>query len=683
MLRIFKKRIILSILITVVSINCSYAATITVTNLNDTGAGSLRQAISTANLDVAQDEIVFTASLTGTITLASNLPTINNSLIITGLGVDQLTISGAGLYTMFSVINGKVLTISKLNFTNNPVFNGGVFKADSGGSSIVASYIKVIAVTNNFAFLALDGAIIKVSNSIFSSNSGILFFSNYGTTPQNTSNNDADYTTRITVENSTFSNNTGMIFQTERYVKIVGCNFVNNTGGIGNFRGLNRYQVLNSTFTSNGSILFQFASAISSGVYLSTLGTNHHLFTGNTFSNNTGTIIDTGTANEQSKTTISNNTFTNNGANWTGNPAVISNNTIQSAATLNNFNDITKIYFDGSYTISPPNTNSSGAFTYTSSNTAVATISGAVVTIIGAGLSTITATQAADATYSQSSINSQLTVNTVQVVNTNGESSNTKVNYVNDNGAIGGNIGVDSNGKLKTTRSLNTAGLVLWLDADNTSSYSGTGNTWFDLSGNNNHISWSAPAPQFTTDNGIKVIKTTDATGALRAMVSSNYNNLPTGNQPYTAISFFKPNSTAAAKMLLSLGPANNLCAQIHPIAINYLGKYSGGACGGLGTWSRNTGISPSTSSYVCVATTYNSSTEKVYVNGNLDKTATMTTNIPVSAVKKISIGWIADGGANYNMDANIGIILFYNRELSASEITHIYNTYRLRFGLN
>jgi hypothetical protein len=34
-------------------------------------------------------------------------------------------------------------------------------------------------------------------------------------------------------------------------------------------------------------------------------------------------------------------------------------------------------------------------------------------------------------------------------------------------------------------------------------------------------------------------------------------------------------------------------------------------------------------------------------------------------------------------MDANIGIILFYNRELSASEITHIYNTYRLRFGLN
>ena len=32
-----------------------------------------------------------------------------------------------------------------------------------------------------------------------------------------------------------------------------------------------------------------------------------------------------------------------------------------------------------------------------------------------------------------------------------------------------------------------TAGLVLNLDAGNTSSYSGTGNTWTDLSGRGNH----------------------------------------------------------------------------------------------------------------------------------------------------------------------------------------------------
>ena len=355
-------------------------------------------------------------------------------------------------------------------------------------------------------------------------------------------------------------------------------------------------------------------------------------------------------------------------------------------ATLSNFNAQNKMYFDGSFTISPPTSNNStGAFTYTSSNTAVATISGSTVTLKGIGVSTIKATQAGDGYYTESSISATLTVTSVDVLTNHGELSNTKTNYVNANGAIGSNIGVDSNGKLKTTKSLNIAGLVMHLDADNTSSYSGTGNTWFDLSGNNNHISWSAPAPQFTTDNGIKVIKTTDATGVLRAMVSTNYNNLPTGNEPYTAISFFKPNSTDAAKMILSLGPANNLCGgtQIHPIGIGTSGKYAGGSCGGLGTWQDNTGVTPSTSSYVCVATTYGSSTEKVYVNGNLDRTATMTTNIPVSAANKVSIGWVRDDGANYTMDANIGIILFYNRELSASEITQIYNTYRLRFGLN
>ena len=35
--------------------------------------------------------------------------------------------------------------------------------------------------------------------------------------------------------------------------------------------------------------------------------------------------------------------------------------------------------------------------------------------------------------------------------------------------------------------SIVTDGLVLHLDAGNTNSYSGSGNTWNDLSGNNNH----------------------------------------------------------------------------------------------------------------------------------------------------------------------------------------------------
>jgi len=50
----------------------------------------------------------------------------------------------------------------------------------------------------------------------------------------------------------------------------------------------------------------------------------------------------------------------------------------------------------------------------------------------------------------------------------------------------------------------NTIGLVLYLDADNSTSYPGSGNTWFDISGSSNHIYWTSPAPQFITDNKAK-----------------------------------------------------------------------------------------------------------------------------------------------------------------------------------
>lgn len=52
------------------------------------------------------------------------------------------------------------------------------------------------------------------------------------------------------------------------------------------------------------------------------------------------------------------------------------------------------------FTLTAPTSNSTGAFTYTSSNTAVATISGTTVTVVGAGTSIITANQAAAGLYS-------------------------------------------------------------------------------------------------------------------------------------------------------------------------------------------------------------------------------------------------------------------------------------------
>lgn len=141
-------------------------------------------------------------------------------------------------------------------------------------------------------------------------------------------------------------------------------------------------------------------------------------------------------------------------SNWSG--AVESNVilvTVKSDPGLSNFAAVTKTYFDGSYTLSPPTTLSSGAFTYTSSNTAVATISGTTVTIVGAGVAIITANQASDATYLANSISADLTVNAVTVVTKNGGATNTNPNYVNKNGAMGTTSGVSANGESKVTKS--------------------------------------------------------------------------------------------------------------------------------------------------------------------------------------------------------------------------------------
>src|SRR6187549_58231 len=66
------------------------AATFTVTNTNDSGPGSLRQALIDANAAAGADDIAFTLVPPATISLLSALPPITGPLTITGLGASNL-----------------------------------------------------------------------------------------------------------------------------------------------------------------------------------------------------------------------------------------------------------------------------------------------------------------------------------------------------------------------------------------------------------------------------------------------------------------------------------------------------------------------------------------------------------------------------------------------------------------
>ncbi|WP_158860405.1 fibrinogen-like YCDxxxxGGGW domain-containing protein [Lunatibacter salilacus] len=106
------------------------------------------------------------------------------------------------------------------------------------------------------------------------------------------------------------------------------------------------------------------------------------------------------------------------------------------------FKPITKNYFDESFVITPPLSNSGGEFSFTSSNHAVAIISGFNVQILAPGETVITVTQAAEGSYLSHSITTTLTVEDIWVISYFGGVINTGPQYINAHGRSGSSVGL-------------------------------------------------------------------------------------------------------------------------------------------------------------------------------------------------------------------------------------------------
>lgn len=91
-----------------------------VTNQNDSGAGSLRQAIADANASAGLDTITF--SVSGTITLTSGQLVISDDVIIDGDatndGIGDIIINGNASDRVVQVTSGTSVTLTNLTLTN-------------------------------------------------------------------------------------------------------------------------------------------------------------------------------------------------------------------------------------------------------------------------------------------------------------------------------------------------------------------------------------------------------------------------------------------------------------------------------------------------------------------------------------------------------------------------------------
>ena len=157
--RIRRKQLaILSTFLFCISAMPSQAATIMVTNTNDNGPGSLRQALMIAN-----DEDTINFAVTGTITLTSGGLPVNKSLTISGPGKDQLSIDGNQASLVFGIFPDKTATISGLSIRNGQT---GIW--NERGTLTVST----CAVSGNSEVGLGNDGMLTVSNCVVSGNSG-------------------------------------------------------------------------------------------------------------------------------------------------------------------------------------------------------------------------------------------------------------------------------------------------------------------------------------------------------------------------------------------------------------------------------------------------------------------------------------------------------------------------------
>lgn len=120
-------------------------ATFEVTNLSDSGPGSLRQAVLDANAAPGADEVAFQAGLAGTIVLTAGEIVITGDLVVQGPGADALTVSGNGDSRIFRIdgASGSIaVTISGLRLTEgNSLYFGGAILAGGDSVTILDSVI--------------------------------------------------------------------------------------------------------------------------------------------------------------------------------------------------------------------------------------------------------------------------------------------------------------------------------------------------------------------------------------------------------------------------------------------------------------------------------------------------------------------------------------------------------------
>ena len=304
----FNLRAAVSLALVCAVVASARADVITVTNTNDSGPGSLRQALADAN---DGDSIDF--AVTGTIGLTSGELLVDKAISISGPGAEKLAVNGNNQSRVFHIASGQTVTISGLTIINGHV-------SDSGGgiyNDHAALTLNDCTISDNSATGDLGGGIhndgkdvghatLHINNSLVSNNSGGIYNDalqagtatlviTYSTLSNNNTgdaiNNDGwscifcgNGTTSVQITSSSITGNAGNAIYSDTgrqncggscpvTISITNSTISGNGGGLYNST-LSDTVVSNSTISDNGSGIYNDGGARGTSVFNTTMSNN-------------------------------------------------------------------------------------------------------------------------------------------------------------------------------------------------------------------------------------------------------------------------------------------------------------------------------------------------------------------------------------------------------------------------
>ena len=220
-----------------------------------------------------------------------------------------------------------------------------------------------------------------------------------------------------------------------------------------------------------------------------------------------------------------------------------------------------------------------------------------------------------------------------------------------------------------------TDGLILHLDAGDSSSYPGSGTTWTDLSGNGNNGTLTNGLTYSSADGGAIVFDGSNESVTTGNQLDPVADGLFADSSSFWSVTSWFNSDTVASGDRAITGKGGGTGSAATYVTYQSSGNLNVRLRGGTIT----TVSSISANTWYQVTVTWDGTTAKSYLNG------AFTTNLAVGTASKqtnnFCIGATNSGGSTF-FDGKISSTLVYSKALTASEITQNYNSLRGRYGL-